>query len=162
MAAGHGLVFRYRIMGMRQGISSLVSLDRCGDSVKWNRIASVTAVICGGLLCLFDGLAEEPTAVQRTQDQRTQDQRTALGGKLFRSKVRYLLIHQCLHCHNPESREGGLDLSTRETLMQGGDSGAAVDAQGSKGSRLYRMIAHQAKPYMPKDCLLYTSPSPRD
>ena len=73
---------------MRRGMSSLVSLDRCGDSVKWNRIASVTAVICGGLLCLVDGLAEEPTAVQRTQEQRT-----ALGGKLFRRKLRYLLIH---------------------------------------------------------------------
>ena len=127
-------------------MSSLVSIERCGDSVKRNRIASVTAVLFAGLLCLVDGWAEEPTAVQRTQEQRT-----AQGGKLFRSKVRYLLIHQCLHCHNPESREGGLDLSTREALMQGGDSGAAVDARGSKNSRLYRMIAHQEKPYMPKD-----------
>ena len=126
-------------------MSSLVSIERCGDSVKRNRIASVTAVLCAGWLCLVDGLAEEPAAVQGTQVQRT-----VLGGKLFRSKVRYLLIHQCLHCHNPESREGGLDLSTREALMQGGDSGAAVDARGSRDSRLYRMIAHQAKPYMPK------------
>ncbi|MEE3371993.1 MAG: DUF1549 domain-containing protein [Planctomycetota bacterium] len=73
------------------------------------------------------------------------------GSKLFRSRVRYVLIHHCLHCHNTESREGGLDLSTREGLMEGGENGAVVDTRDVKGSRLYRLIAHQTKPYMPKD-----------
>ena len=121
-------------------------LDRCGDSAFWSRVVCVAAVVCCGVLGLVAGFAEEPVAVQGTQVQPAD-----LGSKLFRSKVRYVLIHQCLHCHNAESREGGLDLSTREALVRGGESGAVVDARGAKGSRLYRLIAHQTKPYMPKD-----------
>lgn len=125
---------------------SLSPLVRRGAPLRWSRPLLVTAVVGCGMLWRGIGFAEEPTVGRSTPAQVVES-----GSKLFHSKVRYVLIHHCLHCHNTESREGGLDLSTREGLMEGGESGAVVDMRDVKGSRFYRLIAHQAQPYMPQD-----------
>ena len=40
--------------------------------------------------------------------------------RFFENRVRPLLVEKCLDCHGPDPgrREGGLDLSTRESLLQ--------------------------------------------
>src|SRR5580704_16625389 len=60
-----------------------------------------------------------------------------------------VLTRNCLTCHNTKSKQGGLDLSTREGLLHGGASGAAVIPGDAARSLLYRLISHQQEPAMP-------------
>ncbi len=60
-----------------------------------------------------------------------------------------LLQKHCNGCHNSNNQQGGLDLSTREAMLKGGQSGPAIIAGKSKDSLLYQVIAHQSQPAMP-------------
>lgn len=60
-----------------------------------------------------------------------------------------LLKAECFACHNQEKKKGGLVLSTRERLLEGGDSGAAVVPGKPKDSLLARVLAREADPHMP-------------
>ena len=65
--------------------------------------------------------------------------------------VSTILSKKCLHCHSGISRKGGLDLSTREGMLQGGDSGAALVPSEPEHSTIYvRSIPQNgARPEMP-------------
>lgn len=41
--------------------------------------------------------------------------------------IRPLLTEQCIRCHNPDTSKGGLDLSRRETLIEGGTHGDSLN-----------------------------------
>src|ERR1700722_6442959 len=60
-----------------------------------------------------------------------------------------VLAKSCAGCHNPTSKQGGLDLSTREGLLHGGASGAAIVPGDAARSLLYRLVSHQQEPAMP-------------
>ena len=60
-----------------------------------------------------------------------------------------VLDKQCLPCHSGQLRKGGLDLSSREALLRGGDSGAAITAGNARESLLYKLVAHERQPAMP-------------
>ena len=45
---------------------------------------------------------------------------------LFEIHARPLLVANCIRCHSEVKQEAGLNLSTRDGLLAGGDSGAAV------------------------------------
>ena len=48
--------------------------------------------------------------------------------EFFESKVRPLLVKHCYECHGPKSDfEGSLNLASRKGLLEGGDSGPAID-----------------------------------
>jgi hypothetical protein len=51
-----------------------------------------------------------------------------------------ILQNRCLSCH-AETASGGLQLTTRELFVQGGDSGPAIVAGQSQESRLIQLIA---------------------
>ena len=67
----------------------------------------------------------------------------------FADKIAPLLKKHCLSCHNPERSRGGLDLSTRDTTLTGGDKGPAVVAGDSAKSLLLHMI-RGPQPKMPQ------------
>src|SRR5262249_41271711 len=67
----------------------------------------------------------------------------------FKSRVAPLLKKHCLECHNPDKSRGGLDLSRRATLLEGGDHGPAIVPGDAKNSLLLDMIAGP-KPKMPQ------------
>ena len=46
--------------------------------------------------------------------------------ELFKSQVRGLLSQNCLKCHGGEKTKGEFDLTTREGLLKGGESGPAI------------------------------------
>jgi WD40 repeat protein/mono/diheme cytochrome c family protein len=60
-----------------------------------------------------------------------------------------ILEANCVRCHSPAQREGGLLLDTYEDLVQGGDSGKAIAPGDAAGSRLVAMIEGRAKKKMP-------------
>lgn len=44
--------------------------------------------------------------------------------------VQPILQYNCQSCHNPRNQKGGLDLSSKEGLLKGGESGAVLDPKG--------------------------------
>ena len=48
------------------------------------------------------------------------------GIQFFESKIRPLLVNNCHECHGNEKHMGNLQLNSRETILRGGDSGAAI------------------------------------
>jgi hypothetical protein len=61
-----------------------------------------------------------------------------------------ILETHCVKCHGGEKTKSGLDLTTREALLRGGESGAAfAPGEPAESSLLYRMIAHLEEPGMP-------------
>ena len=60
-----------------------------------------------------------------------------------------LLEAHCVKCHGGEKTKGGLDLVTREALLRGGESGAAVVPGKPDASLLVQMIRHEKDPAMP-------------
>jgi hypothetical protein len=73
----------------------------------------------------------------------------ARGRELFARHVRPLLSEHCLKCHGGDKTRSGLDLSTREGLLKGGDNGPVVVPNQAKASRLYKLAAHLDEPHMP-------------
>ena len=69
--------------------------------------------------------------------------------ELFEKQIRPLLIEHCLECHGPEKQEGGLNLATRESLLKGGDSGAALVPGKPKESLLVEAVEYLSEPKMP-------------
>jgi hypothetical protein len=68
---------------------------------------------------------------------------------LFTERVAPLLRQRCASCHNPQKKRGGLDLSTRERLLEGGDQGAALTPGDAAKSLLIEQVSG-AEPKMPR------------
>ncbi len=76
---------------------------------------------------------------------------TAERESLFTKTVAPALAAKCVGCHRPDNLKGGLDLSTQETLLKGGDSGAALVLKDAATSMMYtRAISNGGQvPEMP-------------
>ncbi|MFO0969467.1 MAG: DUF1553 domain-containing protein [Gemmataceae bacterium] len=94
-----------------------------------------------GLLTLLAALAGLTFAEDATDKARAKD--------FFKSRIAPLLKKHCLECHNPDKSRGGLDLSRRATLLEGGEHGPAIVPGDAKKGLLLDMIAGP-KPKMPK------------
>ena len=44
----------------------------------------------------------------------------------FEAKIRPVLVESCLRCHGSTKTSGALRIDSRETLLKGGKSGAAI------------------------------------
>ncbi|MGV2336883.1 MAG UNVERIFIED_CONTAM: DUF1549 domain-containing protein [Planctomycetaceae bacterium] len=77
------------------------------------------------------------------------DEFSAVQLELFEKHIRPLLVEHCLQCHGPQKQEGGLNLSTRELLLRGGDSGAAIMAGRAAQSLLVEAVEYLSEPKMP-------------
>ena len=61
-----------------------------------------------------------------------------------------LLQRRCLSCHGPKTKTAGLDLSTRDSAMKGGTSGAALSPGSTANSLLFsRVLKGQMPPTGP-------------
>jgi mono/diheme cytochrome c family protein len=68
----------------------------------------------------------------------------------FVEQVRPVLEMQCLICHGGgKAKRSGLDLSTREGLLRGGDNGPAVIPGNAQASSLFKRVRHELQPGMP-------------
>ena len=64
-------------------------------------------------------------------------------------RVRPVLVESCLGCHGGEKVKGGLNLTTRDALLKGGDSGASIIPGKPDESPLLRRLTHEDDPGMP-------------
>lgn len=67
----------------------------------------------------------------------------------FEKQIRPLLLEQCAKCHGRDKQEGGLSLSTRESLLKGGDSGPALVPGKPAESLLIKAVDYLDEPKMP-------------
>lgn len=75
--------------------------------------------------------------------------RMARGLEIFKQHVRPVLVQKCLRCHG-EKQESNFDLSDRDTLLKGGETGPAILPGNGKKSHLVQLISHAKEPHMPE------------
>ncbi|MDF1713130.1 MAG: PSD1 and planctomycete cytochrome C domain-containing protein [Akkermansiaceae bacterium] len=75
--------------------------------------------------------------------------RMKAGTALFQKTIRPALIEHCLKCHGDEKVRSGLDLSTRDLLLEGGETDDAINLENPEKSYLLTLIRHQEEPEMP-------------
>lgn len=70
----------------------------------------------------------------------------------FSDSIAPVLTAKCVACHRPENKKGGLDLTTRETMLQGGETGPGFVPGQSDESPIYRRAISQdgQPPEMPE------------
>ena len=68
---------------------------------------------------------------------------------LWTSHVEPMLKEHCAECHNPTKAKSGLDVSSLQTLLRGGDRGAAVIPGRANDSNLYKFLSSDSDPHMP-------------
>ena len=65
------------------------------------------------------------------------------GSAFFESKIRPILIESCYDCHSAEGKhKGGLSLDTKEGVLKGGETGAAVVPGDTAKSLLLTAVRH--------------------
>ena len=67
----------------------------------------------------------------------------------FEKEVRPLLVEKCLACHGGKKTHGGLSLTSRAALLEGGDSGPVVVPGKPAESLLIKAIEYTGKLKMP-------------
>jgi WD40 repeat protein len=67
----------------------------------------------------------------------------------FQKDIVPILRKKCLACHSTSEGQGELVLETAQTMIKGGDTGAAVIAGKSAESLLLKLASHQEEPFMP-------------
>ena len=69
--------------------------------------------------------------------------------EFFEKKIRPIFAQNCQACHNPQLKTGGLDLSTAEGFVRGGQNGAVVSKANPGESRLLKVISYDERIKMP-------------
>ncbi|MGZ0166972.1 MAG: DUF1549 domain-containing protein [Planctomycetales bacterium] len=64
----------------------------------------------------------------------------------YESAVAQVVKLRCSTCHDSKRREGGLDLSSVEGLVAGGDSGSIIDREHSEEGLLFRHVVAREMP----------------
>src|SRR5580700_9963767 len=67
----------------------------------------------------------------------------------FSKDIQPVFQATCWKCHSPAVKSSGLDLSSRESALKGGEGGAVLVPGNAQKSRIYRMAAGLDKPAMP-------------
>src|SRR5438067_1784665 len=82
----------------------------------------------------------------------------AVAIEFFERSVRPLLVKRCYECHSAGDANGGLALDSRDGVLKGGDSGAAIIPGDPEKSRLIQAIRYQNPDLQmpPKNRLLAT------
>ena len=70
----------------------------------------------------------------------------------FETKIRPMLVTHCYECHADEAKivQGGLRLDHRAGLLQGGDSGAAIEPENGDQSLLLKALKYDGVEMPPK------------
>src|SRR5215831_12515993 len=67
----------------------------------------------------------------------------------YAKQIKPFLARYCLECHSSDEPQGGLNMESFKTLMEGGGRGAAIVAGNPDKSPLVLQIEGKTKPFMP-------------
>ncbi|WP_168164109.1 PSD1 and planctomycete cytochrome C domain-containing protein [Pirellula sp. SH-Sr6A] len=68
---------------------------------------------------------------------------TAAQTEFFEKRIRPILESHCMECHTEAEKSGGLSLTHRGSLLQGGDTGPAIELQEPSQSLLLKAVRYQ-------------------
>lgn len=68
---------------------------------------------------------------------------------IWKQEIVPLFDQECIKCHGPLRKKGGLDLSTFQSLTRGSDSGTILQPGSPTESKLFQVIQSGADPHMP-------------
>jgi hypothetical protein len=68
------------------------------------------------------------------------------GGPDFKKEVLPILEAKCLDCHGAKKKDGKLDLRTRDAMLKGGNTGAAIEPGKPDKSLLIELIHFNEMP----------------
>jgi hypothetical protein len=71
------------------------------------------------------------------------------AAEFFEKEVRPLLVERCLSCHDDAKAKGGLRLTGRARILEGGANGPAAVAGKPDDSLLVRAVRYDSSPRMP-------------
>jgi cytochrome c553 len=111
------------------------------------RFAALAGAVCGVLWSLTPCRLFFLPALAADQP------KAAVQAPSFETDVQPILKVHCARCHGQKPRKAGLDLSRRDGVFKGGDSGPAVVAGQAEASLLYRMLHEGKMPPKKKDRL---------
>lgn len=109
--------------------------NRLGQGLGWLRNGSrlhsgLFVLVAASLLtCTVSVVAEDSTTAKRD---------------LFEQHVRPMLLSSCIKCHNDSKHEGGLNLTTMEGLLHGGESGRAIVPGKPEESLLLEALRYES------------------
>ncbi|MFM7117777.1 MAG: c-type cytochrome domain-containing protein, partial [Planctomycetota bacterium] len=83
-----------------------------------------------------------------------QDTFSAADLEFFEAKIRPILVARCYECHGDEEDSGGLHLTSRAEILDGGDTGPAIDLKNVDESLLVQAIRYKGDNDMPPDSKL--------
>ena len=69
----------------------------------------------------------------------------------FDDHIKPIFREHCVVCHDQSDASGGLALDTYGAVMAGGSSGEVVVAGEVGASRLFKLVNHDERPFMPPD-----------
>src|SRR5262245_22130807 len=98
-------------------------------------------VLIGGSLFLFLTGALLSTGAEQASP--------AEGAKFFESQIQPLLQTHCVNCHGGDKTRSGLNLTTRQGLLKGGERGPAVSLDQPDASLLLQAVHHKDELKMP-------------
>ncbi len=105
-------------------------------------------------ICAAAALLPLFSAVElRADDNSATPQAAAEGARFFDTQVLPILRAHCHSCHAPRTGhelESGLNLTTRDTVLRGGDSGPIIDETNLADSALLRAIRYEDLEMPPK------------
>ena len=90
------------------------------------------------LTTIFGAIGFLPTLLQAQSD-----------AEFFSHEIRPIMERTCWNCHGEAVKSSGLDLSSREAALEGGNRGPAIVPGNAEESRLFRQLAGLEGPQMP-------------
>lgn len=93
------------------------------------------------LICVFSGIA----AAQEKTSPKEEKKIT------FEEHIKPIFREHCTACHSESDKESDLALDTYGATLAGGSSGDVIAEGDASGSRLFALITHAERPYMPPD-----------
>ncbi len=69
--------------------------------------------------------------------------------EFFEKQIRPLLVEHCQSCHGDQKQEGGLQLTSRELLLKGGETGPVIVTSQPEESLLIKAVEYLYEPKMP-------------
>lgn len=153
--------------------SQVIRISRLAPSARIALISLVLGlvpVLNGGLLTTAAVAQDEMMSVQQDEMMGAQDEMmgemaeapvqdrpaaTPEQVAFFESKIRPILLTNCYSCHSQQSgrSEGGLDVDSAAALLNGGESGPAIDLENFESGLLWKAINYDGLQMPPQDPL---------
>lgn len=138
-------------------------------SFSWNafglRFAPLALALTMGVSTLATAAVAQDEMMSEQQDEMMSEMAdsppkerppvTAEQAAFFESKIRPVLVTNCYSCHSQQSgrSEGGLDVDSAAAMLNGGESGPAIDLEDFESGLLWKAINYDGLEMPPQDPL---------